>query len=180
MPKTMIWAWIKNFKGSEPSLDTKVLCLPQTQTEKEANIMFKLNGRLGKLPLNPSPSLLLMIQSHVQHMPKKMTYLFWRDGVDSGTLPRRIRALQEQSSKVRLGKSGDLKHTCLGISSPETTWRPCNLTLKIRIANGMMPLSLKWNPCWNTMYSKSRIKQSLINIRKSKTLPKVITGLKFI
>ena len=27
--------------------------------------------------------------------------------------------MQEQSSKVRSGKSGDLKHTCLGISSPE-------------------------------------------------------------
>ena len=102
-------AWIRNFTGSEPSLDTKVLCLPQTQTGKEANIMFKLNGRLGRLPLNPSPSLLLMIQSHVQHMPRKMTYLLWRDGVDSEALPRRIRSLQEQSSKVRSGKSGDLK-----------------------------------------------------------------------
>ena len=70
MPKTMIWAWIRNFIGSEPSLETKVLCLPQIQTGKEANIMFKLNGRLGRLLLNPSPSLLLMIQSHVQHMPK--------------------------------------------------------------------------------------------------------------
>ena len=61
--------------SSEPSLDTKVLCLHQIQTGKEANTMFKLNGRLGRLLLNPSPSLLLMIQSHVQHMPKKMTYL---------------------------------------------------------------------------------------------------------
>ena len=66
---------IKSFIGSEPSLDIKVLCLPQTQTGKEANIMFKLNGRLGRSLLNPSPSLLLMIQSHVQHMPKKMIYL---------------------------------------------------------------------------------------------------------
>ena len=63
---------------------------------KEANIMFKLNGRLGRLTLNPSPSLLLMIQSHVQHMPKRMTYLLWRDGIDSEALPRRIRSLQEQ------------------------------------------------------------------------------------
>ena len=53
MPKPMIWAWIKNCIGSEPSLDTKVLCLPQIQTGNEANIMFKLNGRLGRLPLNP-------------------------------------------------------------------------------------------------------------------------------
>ena len=65
-----------NIIGSEPSLDTKVLCLPQIQARKEANKMFKLNGRLGRLLLNPSPSLLLMIQSLVQHIPKKMIYLF--------------------------------------------------------------------------------------------------------
>ena len=141
MPRTMTWAWIRNFIGSEPSLDTKVLCLPQIQTGKGANVMFKLNGRLGRLLLNPSPSLLLMIQSHVQHMPKKMTYLLWRDGIDSEALPSRIKSLQEHSSKVRSGKSGDLKPICLGISSPETTWRPCNLTLRTRIANGMMPLN---------------------------------------
>ena len=108
---------------------------------KGSNIMFKLNGRLGRLLLNPSPSLLLMIQSHVQHMPKKMTYLLWRDGIDSEALPRRIKSLQEQSSKVRSGKSEDLKLTCLGTSSPETTWRPCNLTLKTKIVNGMMLLN---------------------------------------
>ena len=33
--------------------------------------MFIFNGRLGRLLLNPSPSLLLMTQSPVQHMPKK-------------------------------------------------------------------------------------------------------------
>ena len=143
----MIWAWIRNFIVSEASLDTKGLCLPQIQTGKGVNIMFKLNGRLGRLPFNPSPSLLLLIQSHVQHMPKKMTYFLWRDAVDSEALPRRIRSFQEQSSKVRSGKSEDLKPICLGISSPETTWRPCNLTQKTRIANDMMPLSLKWNPC---------------------------------
>ena len=53
------------------------------------------------------------------------------------------------------------------------------MTLKTRIANGMMPLSLKWNPCQNTKYSKSGMKQSLINKRKSKTLLKVIIGLVF-
>ena len=41
----------------------------------------------GRLLLNPSPSLLLMIHSPVQDMPKKMTYLLWRDGVDSEALP---------------------------------------------------------------------------------------------
>ena len=49
--------------------------LAQIQIGKEANIMFKSNGRLGRLLLNPSPSLLLMTQSPVQHMPKKMVYL---------------------------------------------------------------------------------------------------------
>ena len=53
MPKIMIWAWIKNFIGPELSLDTKVLYLRQIQIGKEANIMFKLNGRLGRLLLNP-------------------------------------------------------------------------------------------------------------------------------
>ena len=71
----LIWAWINNSTGSEPSLDTKVLCLHQIQIGKEANIMFKLNGRLGRLLLNPSPSLLLITQSPVQPMSKKMIYL---------------------------------------------------------------------------------------------------------
>ena len=39
---------------------------------KESITMFSLNGRLGRLLLNPSPSFLLMIQSHVQHMLKRM------------------------------------------------------------------------------------------------------------
>ena len=42
---------------------------------KAANIMFKWNGRLGRSHMNPSPSLLLMTQLPVQHMPKRMTFL---------------------------------------------------------------------------------------------------------
>ena len=87
--------------------------------------------------------------------------------------------MQEPLSKVRLGKSGDPKLTCLVITTPETTWKPCNLTQKTRTANGMMLLSLRWNLWLNTKYSKSGIKLSLINIRKSKTLLKVIKGSKF-
>ena len=41
-------------------------------------------------------------------------------------------------------------------------------------------MKLEMNPCQNTKYSKSGIKQSLINTRKSQTLLKVILGLKFI
>ena len=61
--------------GSETSLVTQILCLHQIQIGKEANIMFKLNWRLGRLLLNPSPSWRLMIQSPVQNMPETMTYL---------------------------------------------------------------------------------------------------------
>ena len=99
----------------------------------------------------------------------------------------RFRSLAKDKVLTRATKQSKIRqvrrsqHICLGISSPETTWRPCNLTLKTKIANGMMPLSLKWNPCQNTkLYSKSGIKQSLINIRKSKTLLRVIIELKFI
>ena len=56
-------------------------------------------------------------------------------------LAKKDKPLQEQSSKVRSGKSGDPKHTCLGTSSPEATWKPCNLTLKIKTVNGTMPLN---------------------------------------
>ena len=35
---------------------------------------------------------------------------------------KKDKALQEQSSKVRSDKSGDRKLTCLGTSSPETSW----------------------------------------------------------
>ena len=53
----------------------QALILHQIQIGKEANIMFMLNGRLGRLLLNPSTSLLVMIQSPVQHMQKRMIYL---------------------------------------------------------------------------------------------------------
>ena len=72
---------------------------------------------------------------------KENDLLALEDGIGSEALPRRIKSLQEQSSKVRSDKSGDPKLTCPGTSSPETTWRPCNLTLKTKIVNGMMPLS---------------------------------------
>ena len=42
---------------------------------KGSKYNVQLNGRLGRLLLNPSPSLLDMIQSLVQHMPKRMIYL---------------------------------------------------------------------------------------------------------
>ena len=45
-----------------------------------------------------------------------------------------------KQSKIRQ-VSRSQTYICLGTSSPETTWRPCNLTLKTKIVNGMMPLS---------------------------------------
>ena len=50
---------------------------------------------------SPSLLLLLMTQSPVQYMPKKMISLLWKADVGSGTLPRKIKSLQGQSSKVR-------------------------------------------------------------------------------
>ena len=59
--------------SSEPSLNTKVLYQHQIQIGRTA--MFKWNGRLGRLFLNPSLLLLLMTQSPVQHMPNSMIFL---------------------------------------------------------------------------------------------------------
>ena len=44
-----------------------------------------------------------------------------------------------KQSKIRQVRRS--KHTCLGTSSPETTWKPCILTLKTKTVNGMMPLN---------------------------------------
>ena len=42
-----------NFLSSEPSLDTKVLCLLQIQTGKEANTMFKFEWETGEITFEP-------------------------------------------------------------------------------------------------------------------------------
>ena len=89
--------------------------LHQIRIGKAALIVFKWNGRPGRSLMNPSPSLLLMTQSPELHMPKRMIYLMWKAGIGSGTLPRRINSLQGQPGKVRSGKSGDPKPTCLDI-----------------------------------------------------------------
>ena len=94
--------------------DMKVLWLHQIQIGNATNMMFKLNVRLGTSHMNPSPSLLLMMQLPGQHMPKKMIYLQQKDGIGSGTLQKKIKALHGQSSKVRSDKSGDPKLTFLG------------------------------------------------------------------
>ena len=59
---------------------------------KGSKYNVQVEWETGEITFGPSPSLLQMIQSHVQHMPKKMTYLLWRDGVDLGAFPRRIRS----------------------------------------------------------------------------------------
>ena len=47
-------------------------------------------------------------------MPKSPIYLLWKDAIGLGTLPRKMKSLQWQASKVRSGKSGDPKPTSLG------------------------------------------------------------------
>ena len=49
----MIWAWIKNFTGSEPSLDTKVLCLPQIQTGKGCKYNVQVEWETGEITFEP-------------------------------------------------------------------------------------------------------------------------------
>ena len=51
--------------------------------------------------MNLSLLLLLMTQSPVQHMTKSMIYLLWKAGIGLGTLPRKIKSLQGQSSNAR-------------------------------------------------------------------------------
>ena len=104
----------------------------QIQIRRAANANIKWNGRLRRLLLNPS---LWMTQSSVEHMPNNVIYLPWKVGVGSGALPRKMNSLQGQSSKVRSGKSADPKPTC------SNYMETIHLTQKIKIANGMMPLS---------------------------------------
>ena len=57
------------------------------------------------------------------------------------SLDKKDKVLARAIKEIRSGKLGDPKHTCFGTSSPGTTWKPCNLTLKIKTVNGMMPLN---------------------------------------
>ena len=63
---------------------------------KGSKYNVQVEWETGEITFEPLSIIPLMIQSHVQHMPKRMTYLLWRDGVDSEALPRGIRSLQEQ------------------------------------------------------------------------------------
>ena len=53
MPKNMIWAWIKSSTSSEPSLDTKVLCLPQIQTGKGSKYNVQVEWETGEITFEP-------------------------------------------------------------------------------------------------------------------------------
>ena len=52
MPKIMIWAWIKNFIGSAPSLDTKVLCLHQRDW-KGSKYNVQVEWETGEIAFEP-------------------------------------------------------------------------------------------------------------------------------
>ena len=92
----MIWEWIKSFLSSEPSFGHQG---PLAATDPDwKGSKCNVQG--------------LMTQSPVQHMPNNMIYLLWKVGIGSGALPRKIKSIQGQSNKVRLGKSGDPKLTC--------------------------------------------------------------------
>ena len=56
-------------------------------------------------------------------------------------LAKRDKVLARAIKQNKISKSQDPKPTCLGTLSQESTWEPCNLTKKIGIVNGMIPLS---------------------------------------
>ena len=53
----------------------------------------------GEITYEPSPSLLVMTQLPVQHMPKRTIYLLWKDDIGSGTLPRKISPCKGNQAK---------------------------------------------------------------------------------
>ena len=53
MPKTMIWAWIRNFIGSEPSLDTKVLCFAIDPDWKGSKYNVQVEWETGEITFEP-------------------------------------------------------------------------------------------------------------------------------
>ena len=75
--------------------------------------MFKLNGRLGRLLLNPSPSFAADDKVTCAAYAKENDLLVLEGWHRFRNLASRIKALRGQSSKVRLDKSGDHKLTCL-------------------------------------------------------------------
>ena len=73
MPKIMIWAWIKNRAIIEHQ--GPLLASDPGWNGSKYNVQVKWETGEIAFVLNPSPSLLLMIQSLVQYMPKEMIYL---------------------------------------------------------------------------------------------------------
>ena len=50
----MIWAWIKNFSSSEPSLDTKALCLLASDPDwKGSKYNVQVEWETGEITFEP-------------------------------------------------------------------------------------------------------------------------------
>ena len=81
---------------------------------KGSKYNVQVEGETGEITFEPLSDIAADDPDTMQHMPKSMIYLLWKAGAGSRTLPRKIKSLQEQSSKVRSAKSGDPKPTCLG------------------------------------------------------------------
>ena len=110
----MIWAWIKNILSSDPQGHQGPLAASDPDW-KGSKYNVQVEWETGEITYEPlSIIAALMTQLPVQHMPKRMIYLLLKDGIGSETLPRKIKTLQGQSSKVRSDKSQDPKLTCLG------------------------------------------------------------------
>ena len=110
--------------------------------------MFKLNGRLGRLLLNSS----------IIAADDPVTCAAYAKENDLLVLEgwRRFRSLAKKDEvlarPIKQSKIREVRrsHTyILGTSYPETTWRPCNLTLKTKIV-----LSLVRNSGYTSFHIK--------------------------
>ena len=82
---------------------------------KDSKYNVQVEWETGEITFEPLPVNTADDPVTCAAMPNNMIYLLWKVGIHSGALPRNIKSMQGQSSKVRSGKSGDPKHkpTCL-------------------------------------------------------------------
>ena len=104
----MIWAWIRKFRAiiryqgslAESDLDWK---------SSQNNV--QVEWETAKITFEPFSVISADEPVTCAAYAKEHD---WKAGIGSGDLPRKIKFLQEQSSKVRSDKSGSSKPTCLG------------------------------------------------------------------
>ena len=101
MPKTMTWAWIKSFLGSEPSLENQGPLLAIDPDWKGSKYNVQVEWKTGEISFEPLSIIPADDRVTCAAYAKENDLHALERCIDSGALPRRIKSLQEQSSKVR-------------------------------------------------------------------------------